>query len=139
MIGGPGVAYNINNDRSVFPTSQRPNGGDMMLGAAEAGMPVDFFTFHDVNPCLYLPVCNVTDVRASGLELAGVSRGDSVTRARPVIHSPERRHLPLMQRLPTISKTAKLSAQGLYCKNREERVEGLPTVVCEPALLDFRL
>ena len=62
MIGGPGVAYNINNDRSVFPTSQRPNGGDMMLGAAEHGLPVDFFTFHDVNPCLYLPVCNVTDV-----------------------------------------------------------------------------
>lgn len=62
MIGGPGVAYNINNDRSLFPTSQRPNGGDMMVGAAEAGLPVDFFTFHDVNPCLYLPKCNVTDV-----------------------------------------------------------------------------
>lgn len=62
MIGGPGVAYNINNDRRQFPTSQRPNGGDMMVGAAEAGLPVDFFTFHDVNPCLYLPKCNVTDV-----------------------------------------------------------------------------
>ena len=62
MIGGPGVAYNIGNDRSRFPNSQRPNGGDMMVGAAESGMPVDFFTFHDVNPCLDYPVCNVTDV-----------------------------------------------------------------------------
>lgn len=62
MIGGPGVAYNIGNDRSRFPTSQRPNGGDMMVGAAETGTPVDFFTFHDVNPCLDAPVCNVTDV-----------------------------------------------------------------------------
>lgn len=67
MIGGPGVAYNINNDRRQFPTSQRPNGGDMMVGAAEAGLPVDFFTFHDVNPCLYLPKCNVTDVSSSPL------------------------------------------------------------------------
>ena len=62
MIGGPGVAYNIGNDRSRFPKSQRPNGGDMMLGAAESGTPVDFFTFHDVNPCLDAAVCNVTDV-----------------------------------------------------------------------------
>ncbi len=72
-MGGPGVAYNINNDRSLFPTSQRPNGGDMMVGAAAAGLPVDFFSFHDVNPCLDIPGCNVTDVfvtRAAWTRLA---------------------------------------------------------------------
>ena len=63
MIGGPGVAYNIGNDRAHFPGNQRPNGGDMMVGAANESLPVDFFTFHDVNPCLYLEKCNVTDVR----------------------------------------------------------------------------
>lgn len=63
MIGGPGVAYNINNDRSSFPTNQRPNGGDMMVGAANHSLPVDFFTFHDVQPCMDQPKCNVTDVR----------------------------------------------------------------------------
>ena len=62
MIGGPGVAYNIGNDRSKFPNSQRPNGGDMMVGAANHSMPVDFFTFHDVNPCMDEAVCNVTEV-----------------------------------------------------------------------------
>lgn len=59
------MAYNINNDRAHFPGNQRPNGGDMMVGAANESLPVDFFTFHDVNPCLYLEKCNVTDVSTS--------------------------------------------------------------------------
>ena len=65
IVGGPGIAYNINTDRNLHPTAQRPNGGDMMVGAALSGMQVDFFSFHVVNPCLYEPVCNVTWVGSS--------------------------------------------------------------------------
>ena len=62
-MGGPGVAYNINSDRRLFPHAQRPNGGDMMVGAAGAGLPVDFFSFHDVNPCMDAAGCNISEVR----------------------------------------------------------------------------
>lgn len=62
IVGGPGVAYNINNDRRLFPQAQRPNGGDMVVGAANASLPVDFFSFHDVNPCMDQPGCNITQV-----------------------------------------------------------------------------
>ena len=64
IVGGPGVAYNINNDRRLFPHAQRPNGGDMVAGAANSSLPVDFFSFHDVNPCMDKKGCNITEVAA---------------------------------------------------------------------------
>lgn len=62
IVGGPGIAYNINTDRRHFPHGQRPNGGDMVIGAANHSQPVDFFSFHVVNPCMDQPGCNITEV-----------------------------------------------------------------------------
>ena len=35
-----------------------------MVGAAGAGLPVDFFSFHDVNPCMDAAGCNISEVRS---------------------------------------------------------------------------
>ena len=56
-------AYNIGNNRELWPHAQRPNGGDMVVGAANSSQPVDFFSFHVVNPCMDQPGCNISTVR----------------------------------------------------------------------------
>ena len=36
-----------------------------MVGAAGANLPVDFFSFHDVNPCMDALGCNISEVQTA--------------------------------------------------------------------------
>lgn len=61
LVGGPGAAYSISVDRAVYPDSVRPSGSDLVLSAVNSSLPLDFFSFHVITPCINTPGCAIED------------------------------------------------------------------------------
>lgn len=59
LIGGPALAYNILGD-PLRPDS--PSGLGLVQAAASKSLPLDFFSFHVLSPCIDAPGCDVTKV-----------------------------------------------------------------------------
>ena len=62
-MGGPGAAYWISKQPGVAPWNDRASGSDLVLLAVNESLPLDFFSFHVVAPCIDSPGCNIQDVR----------------------------------------------------------------------------
>lgn len=62
VIGGPGAAYSISADKVLYPDSLRPSGSDLVLAAVAQSLPLDFFSFHVITPCINTPGCAIQDV-----------------------------------------------------------------------------
>lgn len=61
VVGGMGAAYWISSNPGVYPGSDRPSGSDLVLRAVNSSLPLNFFSFHVVAPCIDKPGCAIQD------------------------------------------------------------------------------